>query len=86
MHLLLVDVPTTKPQADSNKKHKGKAEDLSSHHDAVSHNNKKTLKAHPNPEHNNGVEVDVSDDNEQTRVKKQKTSTGYVAMPLRRTG
>jgi hypothetical protein len=83
MHPPLVNAPT-KPQAKS-KKRKGHS---SSNRDTVSHSNKKSSKTHPNPELNNGweVEVEASDDNEHTKPKKQKTATGYVAMPLRRTG
>lgn len=76
----------TKPQGKSGK-HKGVS---SSNCDSVSHSKKKSFKPHLNPpELNYGedMEVDVSGDNEHTTShKKQKTATGYVAIPLHRTG
>ena len=86
IHLPLVDAPA-KPQAHK-KKRKGKAEYLSSDHDTITHKKKKSLKAHPRHELNDGyeTEVNISEIDQHTRAKKQKTSTGYVAMPLRRTG
>jgi hypothetical protein len=74
----------TNPQAKS-KKRKG---DSSSNRDTVSHSNKKSFKTHPNPELDNGwdTEIDVSDDNGHAKLKKQRTASGSVAIPLRRTG
>ena len=80
----------TKPKSEGKKKRKGGAKDSTSNHDIVSHDNKKSSKAHPKPKLNNGFNTDVeeSDDNRRPKAKKQKTSTGDAEMPqaLRRTG
>jgi len=88
MHPPLVNAPA-KPQ-NKNKKRKVKAEgsEVSGDHDAVSHKKKKSLKAHPRRKLNDGydTEVDEPEIDQHTKAKKQRTLTGNVGMPLRRTG
>ncbi len=81
--------PLVKAQTKTQDKGNKRRGDSSSNRGPVSHGKRKSLKPHMNPKLSHigdlevDVEVDVSEDN---KPKKQKTATGYVAMPLRRTG
>jgi hypothetical protein len=76
-------------QQSKNKKHKSEAEQRTGNHGAVSHNTKKSLNAHPNPElqlDDRNVDAPDSENSQPTKAKKRKLLSSHVAAPLRRTG
>lgn len=86
--LPLVNAPSGNQQG-KNKKRKSEAEQRTGNHGAVSHNMKKSLDAHPNPElqlDNGNVDAPDLENSQPTKAKKQKLSSSYVAAPLRQTG